>query len=114
MSVVASVQVCKTFTHPQLCEVQRYSARLKAAWDEFVAKAKNSTFLFRRDYMEYHADSFSDHSLMLYEGSKLVAVLPANLYGDGTLVSHQGLTYGGGGVDSGKTFGPRWSSVFSP
>src|SRR4029453_8772018 len=72
----------------------RYSLDRKAAWDEFVARSKNGTFLFRRDYMDYHADRFDDHSLLAYQGDQLVAVLPANLAGD-ALVSHGGLTYGG-------------------
>jgi hypothetical protein len=44
--------------------------------------------------MDYHADRFQDHSLLVYDGPKLVAVLPANLDGT-TLVSHGGLTFGG-------------------
>ncbi len=44
--------------------------------------------------MEYHADRFADYSLLVYEGSKLLALLPANRVGD-TLYSHGGLTYGG-------------------
>lgn len=44
--------------------------------------------------MEYHSDRFTDHSLLVYKGSKLVAVLPTNRV-DQALYSHQGLTYGG-------------------
>lgn len=43
--------------------------------------------------MDYHADRFDDHSLMVYKAGKLFAVLPANRK-DKTLFSHQGLTYG--------------------
>lgn len=75
--------------------VERYSAERKPAWNRFVAEAKNATFLFDRDYMEYHGDRFVDHSLVLSRGDKVVALLPANLANDGTVVSHQGLTYGG-------------------
>ena len=63
-------------------------------WNAFVAKAKNATFLFHRDYMDYHADRFHDCSLMFYENGRLYALMPANLAGD-VLYSHQGLTYGG-------------------
>ena len=59
-----------------------------------MAESKNGTFLFDRRYMDYHADRFEDHSLMFYDGSRLLAVLPAHLSGD-TLCSHNGLTYGG-------------------
>lgn len=75
-------------------EIIRYTEADKASWDAFVAQSKNGTFLFFRNYMDYHADRFSDHSLMVYYKSSLYALLPANLTGD-TLYSHQGLTYGG-------------------
>ncbi|HYD92254.1 MAG TPA: FemAB family protein, partial [Flavobacterium sp.] len=52
------------------------------------------TFLFHRDFMEYHSDRFRDFSLLIFEGEKLVAVMPANRAGE-VLHSHQGLTYGG-------------------
>jgi hypothetical protein len=44
--------------------------------------------------MEYHQDRFQDFSLMVFEGEKLVSVLPANKVDD-KAISHQGLTYGG-------------------
>lgn len=64
------------------------------AWDSFVSKAKNSTFLFYRDFMEYHKDRFEDFSLMVFKKGTLVAVFPANKV-DNSLFSHQGLTFGG-------------------
>lgn len=64
------------------------------AWNAFIGKAKNATFLFHRDFMEYHKDRFEDFSLIVEEDRKWIAVLPANRVGD-TLFSHQGLTYGG-------------------
>jgi hypothetical protein len=76
-------------------QVVRYTAACRQAWDAFVSTGKNATFLFYRDYMEYHRDRFVDHSLMVYDGEKLVALLPANLNADDTLISHEGLTYGG-------------------
>ena len=51
-------------------------------------------FLFDRDYMDYHSDRFSDHSLLFFKGSKLLCILPANIR-EGTLYSHEGLTFGG-------------------
>ena len=75
--------------------VKQYTASDKPEWDKFVSAAKNTTFLFARDYMDYHRDRFADHSLMVFKDCELVAVLPANLKADGTLISHEGLTYGG-------------------
>lgn len=75
--------------------VKRYTADRKQEWDAFIQRARNGTFLFYRDYMDYHADRFVDHSLMLYRHGRLAAVLPANLAADGIVASHDGLTYGG-------------------
>lgn len=75
-------------------EIRRYRREDKELWNSFVSKARNATFLFDRNYMDYHADRFDDNSFMFYLKGKLKAVLPANVAGD-TLYSHQGLTYGG-------------------
>jgi hypothetical protein len=74
--------------------VQLYKPELKEKWNDFVSKAKNGVFFFNRDYMEYHSDRFTDHSLLFFQKNQLVAVLPANLE-NGVLQSHAGLTFGG-------------------
>jgi hypothetical protein len=74
--------------------VKPYRESDYANWNAFIGQAKNATFLFHRDFMEYHKDRFEDFSLMVFDGEKLVAVLPANRVGD-IVYSHQGLTYGG-------------------
>lgn len=75
--------------------IKRYAEEDKKAWDAFVEVSKNGTFLFKRDYMDYHRTRFTDHSLLFYnDKDKLIALLPANER-DGVLYSHQGLTYGG-------------------
>lgn len=66
----------------------------------FVKCSRNGTFLFLRDYMDYHSDRFMNHSLMYYsDKGELLAVMAANetISSDGKkeLHSHQGLTYGG-------------------
>ncbi|HSN49149.1 MAG TPA: hypothetical protein VLR29_10340, partial [Flavobacterium sp.] len=63
-------------------------------WNAFIGHAKNATFLFHRDFMEYHSDRFKDYSLIVLNGEKWVAVLPANVVGN-VVFSHLGLTYGG-------------------
>lgn len=75
-------------------EVRPYSARFRPQWDDFVAHSKNGTFLFYRDYMDYHRDRFVDHSLLVSAAGATVALLPAHRTGD-VLVSHGGLTFGG-------------------
>lgn len=81
--------------------VEVYADSQKKLWDDFVRRSKNGTFLFFRDYMDYHRDRFADHSLVvsLDDGNPL-ALLPANRVGN-TLVSHGGLTYGGFITDDG-------------
>jgi hypothetical protein len=79
--------------------VKNYSVKLYQKndynnWNSFIGQAKNATFLFHRDFMEYHSDRFQDYSLIVLDGEKWVAVLPANVVGN-EVFSHQGLTYGG-------------------
>ncbi|NRD20744.1 GNAT family N-acetyltransferase [Winogradskyella eckloniae] len=73
--------------------VKSYQPSLKSEWDGFVKKAKNATFLFYRDFMDYHGDRFKDVSVMIYKNDELFALLPANVVGN-KVISHQGLTYG--------------------
>ncbi len=79
-------------------EVTRYSPDMREEWDDFVCRgAVNSTFLHQRAYMDYHADRFTDCSLIARyaDGGRMLAVMPANIEDDGTVCSHRGLTYGG-------------------
>jgi hypothetical protein len=76
-------------------QVKKYNSEFNTLWNEFVAKSKNATFLFHRDFMEYHQDRFEDFSILVFDDNQqIIAVLPANKVGD-ALFSHQGLTYGG-------------------
>ena len=77
-----------------MIEVRKYNFEDKELWNEFVASAKNATFLFNRNFMDYHKDRFEDYSLLCFKKDRLIAILPANIVGS-TLYSHQGLTYGG-------------------
>ncbi|SFD63275.1 FemAB family protein [Flavobacterium phragmitis] len=74
--------------------IKKYSKNDFSIWNDFIDQAKNATFLFYRDFMEYHKDRFEDFSLLVFEEEKLKAVLPANRKGN-VVYSHQGLTYGG-------------------
>ncbi len=71
-----------------------YTSQIATVWDNFVSTSKNATFLFHRNYMDYHSDRFVDHSLLFHRDNQLVALMPANISGD-VLYSHAGLTYGG-------------------
>lgn len=75
-------------------EIIKYESKYKHLWNEFIKTSKNGTFLFNRDYMDYHSDRFIDHSLLFLKSQKLWAIMPANITSD-TIVSHGGLTFGG-------------------
>jgi hypothetical protein len=75
-------------------EIKKYTHSDRKVWDDFISNSKNGTFLFIRDFMEYHSERFEDFSLLFYLKNKLIAVLPANIKND-ILYSHEGLTYGG-------------------
>lgn len=86
-------------------DVRRYDSSMRPRWDEFVRTAKNGSFLFLRDYLEYHSDRFEDASLLVFQGDKLLAVLPAEKKGK-VIRSHYGLTYGGMVYDPAIAFEP--------
>src|SRR5687767_4957765 len=74
--------------------IERYDSSQAKMWDEFVRVSKNGTFLFVRDYMDYHSDRFPDYSFIVWGDNAVQALLPATRV-EATLVSHSGLTYGG-------------------
>ena len=73
-------------------KIIKYTSKHFKQWNNFVANAKNATFLFHRDFMEYHSDRFQDFSLLVFdEKDSLKAIVPANI-SDNEIHSHQGLT----------------------
>ena len=80
----------------QLIKVVPYTCEMANIWNNFVAHSKNGTFLLHRSYMDYHAQRFTDCSLLFYKKGKPIALLPANYVSEErTVQSHGGLTYGG-------------------
>lgn len=76
--------------------IDEYTPERKNGWNEFVRLSRNGHFMFDRDYMDYHADRFIDHSLLCMDGNKVIGVFPANRVEERrTIVSHGGLTFGG-------------------
>ena len=75
--------------------VKRYTPEDATNWNAFVRTSRNGTFLFEREYMDYHCDRFEDYSLMIFDNEgALSAVLPAHVVGD-SIASHNGLSFGG-------------------
>lgn len=77
-----------------MIKIMPYTAELKATWDNFVESSKNGIFMFKRDFMDYHADRFVDNSLLFYSDDELLTLLPLSRH-DNVLKSHGGLTFGG-------------------
>lgn len=77
-----------------MIEIFRYTKHHKEIWDEFVKNSRIDTFLFFRDFLDYHSDRFEDHSYLIFRKGKLEALLPGNIH-NSIFYSHQGLTYGG-------------------
>ena len=74
--------------------IKTYNDSYKVEWNNFVDISKNSTFLFKREFMDYHAEKFEDFSLLIFYNSDLIALFPCNIR-DGEVYSHEGLSYGG-------------------
>jgi len=75
-------------------QISPYVPTRDAEWDKVVRNSKNGNFLHLRNYMDYHAERFSDASLVIHRNDKPVGVFPAN-FSDSQIMSHGGLTYGG-------------------
>ena len=74
--------------------IKTYNDCYKVDWNNFVDISKNSTFLFKREFMDYHSEKFEDYSLLIFYNSDLIALFPCNIR-DGEVYSHEGLSYGG-------------------
>ena len=71
-----------------------YTADDQDVWDELAAAARARHFMFQRRYMDYHADRFTDASLIVLRSGRPCALFPATRHGE-TIISHGGLTFGG-------------------
>lgn len=71
-----------------------YNSNNKQLWNKFISKAKNANFQHRREYMEYHAERFTDNSLLFMKDNNVQCLMPANIK-DNILYSHEGITFGG-------------------
>lgn len=74
--------------------IKRYQREHYDLWNQLVEEANNATFLFHRDFMDYHKDRFEDFSLLIYQKEQCIGVIPAHRK-DSVFCSHFGLTYGG-------------------
>lgn len=77
-----------------MLSVRPYAPADAGAWDATVAQSRNGNLLHRRGYLDYHADRFTDASLVVEKDGQMVAVFPASIDG-AQVASHGGLSYGG-------------------
>lgn len=77
-----------------MCTLRRYTEADAGGWDALIEGSRNGNFLHLRGYMDYHAERFHDHSLLVERKGDIVAVLPANRR-EHEVESHGGLTYAG-------------------
>jgi hypothetical protein len=75
-------------------DVRRFEPGDGEQWNALVDRSRARHFLFRREYMTYHADRYEDFSLLVHVDGRLLAALPATSNGD-EVISHGGLTFGG-------------------
>lgn len=97
--------------------ILRYTPDWAEKWNDLVGIAPTGTFLHNRAYMDYHADRFTDCSLVaLDDKHRLIAALPANISGE-RVSSHAGLTYGGWITDRRRVTAPimlgLWQSALN-
>ncbi len=90
-------------------KIKKYKAGEYELWNRVVSLSETGIFQFHRDYMDYHADRFTDFSLMFYYGEELFGILPAHIR-DNTLFSHNGLSFGG--IIRKRTFNPEKNLSF--
>lgn len=91
--------------------VERYSPEKKEIWDQFVETSRNGLFIFYRNYMDYHRERFPDHSLIFFEESEVIALIPGTIINN-TYHSPGGLTFGGIIIDNSMTT-TKMMSVFN-
>lgn len=73
--------------------LEKYENAFHKKWDLLIDSSKNGLFFFKRNFLEYHKDRFTDHSLVFLKGEEVVAVFPASEK-ESTIISHGGLTFG--------------------
>ncbi|WP_034752835.1 GNAT family N-acetyltransferase [Chryseobacterium daeguense] len=74
-------------------EIKKYTQEYFNEWNQFINESKNGLFFFDRNFMEYHSDRFTDHSLLIFNNNKILALFPASESGK-EIISHGGLTFG--------------------
>ncbi len=78
-----------------MIEAVAYDPSLCKEWDAVIDSSRNGHFLFRRDYVGYHADRFPDASYLFREEGRSIGAITGHFLSDGGWATHHGLTFGG-------------------
>jgi hypothetical protein len=76
--------------------IREYQPSDRAVWEAFVDESANGTLFHKQDFLDYHhAGRFQFRHLLFFEDSTLIALLPAGIKKEGTvLASPVGASYG--------------------
>tara|TARA_A100001011_G_C14296805_1_gene838804 strand:+ start:704 stop:1636 length:933 start_codon:yes stop_codon:yes gene_type:complete len=77
-----------------MIEIKLFDDSCKNEWDEFIENSNVTSFLLKRDFIEYHKENYEENSLMVYKNEKLIYIIPACKI-EKTFSSFHFLTYGG-------------------
>jgi hypothetical protein len=72
--------------------IEKYKDSHKYIWDTFISKSDDGQFIFYRDFIEYHKARFEDHSILVFDQGKLIAVIPA-CFKENAIYAHPGLPF---------------------
>lgn len=77
-------------------EIHQYTDSDILAWDHLIDISNNSSFIFKRKYIEYHKKKFNEISMVLKQknSGEILAILPCNL-SEKIAISYEGLSFGG-------------------
>ena len=73
-----------------MMRIEKYDESLQLEWDGFIDRSINGLFQHKRSFINYHGDKFDDHSLMIYDGNRLLGCIAGVVKGE-VYVSHPGL-----------------------
>ena len=78
-------------------KIEKYKEENYSKWESFLSNSVNGNFMHSKKFLNYHGNKFTDFSILIYEDTNLLGILPAAIHPlmENTVVSHPGATYGG-------------------
>lgn len=77
-------------------EIYQYAETDSLAWDKLIDNSYNGSFIFKRNYIEYHKKKFNEISMVFKQknSGEILAIFPCNL-NENSAISYEGLSFGG-------------------